>query len=157
MSRDSDFQSGIAEEKGAAPDFAERRRVIQGLASMPVLLTLTSGTARANASAFQCIGQTTPTLGPAAGVDVTCSDDESTPPTTPPNKDWVFSGPPEYMEKNKNRDGCYASSGPKYVWEWKYVCFDQNGQQATTAYYKVDSQGCTTGRPATMSCYASFL
>lgn len=56
---DDSKQEGIA---SSVPDqgkgFASRRKVIQGLAAtVPVILTITSGEALANASSLQCIGK----------------------------------------------------------------------------------------------------
>jgi hypothetical protein len=57
----------IKQEDGENPapqqgrEFASRRRVLMGLAaSVPVVMTVTSGEALANASSLQCIGKPTP-------------------------------------------------------------------------------------------------
>jgi hypothetical protein len=63
-SKTDDNKSTQSTDKQQDDDFVTRRRVVKGLAGLPVILTLGNGSAQANASAHQCLTKITPVTEP---------------------------------------------------------------------------------------------
>ncbi len=138
-------------------DFVERRRVIKGLASLPVILTLGNGSARANASAHQCL-EKTPRMSEPACTPIDEAD---------PNiyTGWV-------AEPVSSQDGRYRDEGDP---EGDHLCvvYAQDMQMPGSAYDKVpyrvvDQNGDQipltnvealpeVGNPLNVSCATSFM
>ncbi len=70
-------QQGAGDQPEAvSPEFAARRTVLKGLlATAPVVLTVTTGEALANASAFQCVTNDAPLTPPEECIDIAASDE----------------------------------------------------------------------------------
>ena len=97
MKNDSGDKHCSVVGNGVAPDFARRRHVIQSMASMPVLLTLASGTARANNSSLQCIGNETP----GENDNLVCAQNQNDAINNKPRPPhWVFADPSTGNVKN---------------------------------------------------------
>jgi hypothetical protein len=155
MKRDLDAKGGTPAESGDARNFSERRRVIQCLATMPVLLTLSSGARGANASSYQCIGK-----DPAPDGPVSCGRRWSREAVSEkPASHWVLADydNSSFLDGNPRRIRRDSiCSNETYPWRWKYVCFNENADGVgSPAAYPEDSCQAGTG-PATNSCYASF-
>jgi hypothetical protein len=146
MERYARGENGVRAEELDVPEANERRRVIKALSSIPVLLTLGSGVARARDSTYQCV-TTTPQ---PSNAPILCSQNSTKKPscdTRPPP--WKYDPVPDGLG---NGYGC--SSPDNYAWQCKYVCFDDNG---TPLEASADCSRLTPpGYAVTNSCYASF-
>ena len=112
-----------------------RRRVIKAAAGAPVLLTLASGAARANTSAFQCI---------ANGANSAPHDPVEQPRGTGnPNPDWVWNPPQYYQVEDPPGSGNMVDMER---WTLRRFVDDGSGNVTETP----------SGDPVTVSCYASF-
>ena len=115
--------------------FAARRRVVKGMASaVPVIMTIGSGQAMAQASTL-CIDK--PIIQPAHCINDDQSDDYVREPSTEQECSDTDPGsfygaePDDSLEDNKKR----------------LVYVDQDG----------DPTSSSAGKPVTVSCYASFI
>lgn len=127
-------------------DIATRRRIIKGLVSVPAVLTLSSGTARAAASSLQCIGKVT--------TDVTLNTNQANTPTfdckdPSVTTDYLGTGVTYDASETIPSARKLKTSGPGNNKEC-VIFVDSNGQNETF--------NGTVGQTAvTASCYTSFV
>jgi len=133
-------------------EFAHRRQVIRGMASIPVALTLSSGAALANASSHACLTNeiATPDMLPDCNTDATAltgwsrSDALITPAndTTKPAGYCVA-----YAEENTPGD--LTITGYQYKSGDYYRFVDASGSDV--------NGGSSLGNPLRASCATSFM
>jgi hypothetical protein len=151
MERYARGENGVRAEEPNALEAMERRRVIKALSSIPVLLTLGSGVARAQDSTYQCLTTTPkPPSTPTLGVNVICTTDNTLPSCDPSSLPWEFYSVPDSISPSSPYSVC--SPPANHTWQCKYLCFNDEGTQLS---YSTD---CSTSGlyPATKSCYNSF-
>lgn len=128
-------------------EFAHRRRVIRGMASIPVALTLSSGAAMANASSHTCL--TNPTGSP----QVDCNENDLVP-------GWLNSSS-KIAPSGETKKYCVAyareTDPPGH-----YIITGYRYKKADNTYTFIDGsgnivQGGMTGNPLRASCATSFL
>ncbi len=137
-------------------EFAHRRQVIRGMASIPVALTLSSGAALANASSHACV-----TEEDTMEIDLPdCGDD----PNSILLKDWRTSAAkitPDANDPAKPAGHCVAYAqesmppGDPEITGFLY----KSGSTSTfvDASGDVIDDGSTIGNPLRASCATSFL
>ncbi len=168
MSKDQDQEAisrASATDAGAA--FAQRRKVIRGLASIPVALTLSNGARAANASSHQCLLNEE---GPPPNC-VTDAGDAS--------PEWVYSADPaDPTQVISVKPNEIAASFPrKYCVTYAEESGDPNGYSVTGFNYQyvdpsqpqpnraifIDQNGNRVnggnifGNPLRASCAGSFV
>ena len=138
-------------------EFAARRRVIRGLTSVPIALTLGNGAAQANASSHQCLTNQEPGVHPACVADPAAKD---------PRWDYSDAAVAPYNNNNKEK----AKYCVKYAKEFTpgqppaltgYLYDNKDGSKV---FLTVDqfgnvngSSSSPIGNPLTTSCAISFV
>ncbi len=126
-------------------DAAARRRILKGLASVPAIATLASGSARAATSNLQCIGATTPTVNPNTPNGSPTFDCKDPSQTQEYLSSGVFYDPSEALPAARKTKPSGPGNGQDCV-----IFVDANGQNETF--------DATVGQTAvTPSCYTSFV
>lgn len=131
--------------QGPEADIAARRRIIKGLASVPAIATLSSGTARAAASSLQCIGAVSPDVTPNLPAGTPIYDCKDPGVTQEYLNSGVFFDPSETIPAARKNKPSGDGAGQDCV-----VFVDSNGQNET-----FDSSSGLNA--VTASCYTSFV
>lgn len=136
--------------QGSEADIAARRRIIKGLAGVPVIATLSSGTARAAASNLACITKEpspTPVLNTPPDPDTPIYDCKDPGVTQEYLGSGVYYDPSETYPAARLPKTGDPGDGQDCV-----VFVDANGNTGTDPF-----DGTTGLNAVTPSCYTSFV
>ncbi len=135
-------------------EFAHRRQVIRGMASIPVALTLSSGAALANASSHACVTEEMTTAEQLPNCSTNPTDLEgwktSGAQIKPDNDPTKPEGYCVAYAQESTPPGNPTITGFQYKHDGYYRFIDESGAD-------IVSDGSSIGNPLRASCATSFL